>query len=128
MMRQGPEIPDERVARKIARAKASLMSNAKWRKLFMALHDLPGGCPVIGLKLIGRTVLSVPTPGPTFEADDHFGECGGISFVPFSHIEFVGVSNSVADNAALVDHLEGYGKWPIVEEAEGILVRGYEWD
>ena len=127
-MRQGPEIHDERIARKIAGAKASLMSNAKWRKLFAALHELPGGCPVVGLKLVGRTVLSVPTPGPKFEFDDHFGECGGITSVPFSHIEWVGVSNGDADNSVLVDHLERYGEWPIAEEAEGILIRGYEWD
>lgn len=118
---------DLRVARKIARAKATHMSNAKWRKLFAALHELPNGCSVIGLKLVGRTVLGVPTPGPVFEFEDHFGECGGISFVPFSHIEFVGVSNSDTTNAALIQHLNTFGNWPITEDIEGILINGYEW-
>ncbi|MEZ5986125.1 MAG: hypothetical protein R3B94_09255 [Hyphomonas sp.] len=104
------------------------MSDAKWRKLFKALHALPGGPRQIGLQLIGRTVLSVPTPGPEFEFDDHFGECGGISFVPFSHIEFVRVSNSSTTNAALIQYLGVLGNWPITEEAEGILIKGYEWD
>lgn len=116
-----------RVTRKIARAKASYMSNAKWRKLFAALHELPDGCPVIGLKLVGRKVLSMPTPGPIFDFDEHFGECGGISFIPFSHIEFVGVSNSGTTNAALIQHLGAFGNWPITEDAEGILINGHEW-
>ena len=108
-MSQQPPEQDRRTARKILRAKSAYMSNAKWRKLFRALHDCPGGCQAIGVKLIGRTVLSVPPPGPDFAFDDHFGECGGISFVPFSQIEFVGISNSRMSNADLVAHLERRG-------------------
>ena len=119
---------EQRIARKIARAKIRHMSNSKWRKLFTALHDLPKRCPVIGIKLIGQQVLSVPIPGPIFEHNDNFGECGGISYVPFSHIECVEVSNTLMENDALIKHLSKFGQWPLREDPEGILVLGYEWD
>lgn len=119
---------EQRIARKIARAKIRHMSNRKWRKLFTALHDLSKRCPVIEIKLIGQQVLRVPTPGPTFEHNDNFGECGGISYVPFSHIECVRISNDVIENDALINHLRKFGQWPICETHEGILILGYEWD
>lgn len=118
----------DRIARKIARAKVCHMSNAKWRKLFAALHELPDAPLVIGLKLINRAVLSVPTPGPDFEHDDNFGEYGGISYIAFSHIEWIGVSNSHASNSELISHLAAYGQFAIREEDEGILILGYSWD
>lgn len=83
---------------------------------------------MIGIKLIGHAVKSVPVPGPEFEFDDSFGEFGGLTSVPFSHIEFVGVSNSEHTNAALITHLSAYGSWPIQEEEEGIIILGYEWE
>lgn len=119
---------DKRIARKIACAKTRHMSNTKWRKLFAALHALPTPGPQIGIKLIGRSsVMSVPTPGPNSEFHDHFGEYAGLSFVPFSHIEFIEISNSSISNEALMDNLSDYGLWPIEKKAEGILIHGYEW-
>lgn len=127
-MSKKPRGQDRRTVRKIAQAKTAYMSNAKWRKLFSALHNLPGGCAVVGIKLISHpTVLSVPTPGPDFEFEDHFGECGGVSCVPFSHIEFVGISNFRATNSELIQHLNAFGKWPVTEADEGILIQGYDW-
>ncbi|WP_321489127.1 hypothetical protein [uncultured Hyphomonas sp.] len=104
------------------------MSNAKWRKLFSALHDFPGGCTAVEIKLVGNpNVVSVPTPGPNFEFEDHLGECGSISFVPFPHIEFVRVSNAHITSSELIQHLNSFGKWPITEVDEATLFRGYDW-
>nr|WP_321511980.1 hypothetical protein [uncultured Hyphomonas sp.] len=104
------------------------MSNAKWRKLFSALHNLPGGCASVEIKLVAQpNVVSVPTPGPNFEFEDHFGECGSISFVPFSHIEFVRVLNALTTSSELIQHLNSFGKWPITELDEAILIHGYDW-
>lgn len=120
---------ESRIARTIARARVCHMSNAKWQKLFAALHALPTPCTRIGLKLIGQgRVLSVPTPGPEFEFNDNFGECGGLSAVPFAHIEFVGISDAFAPPAELAGQLSAYGQWPVSVEDEGIIIRGYEWD
>ncbi|WP_139068980.1 hypothetical protein [Hyphomonas sp. ND6WE1B] len=127
-MSQQPPEQDRRTARKILRAKTAQMSNAKWRKLFSALHHFPGGCAAVEIKLVGhRNGVSVPTPGPHFEFEDHFGECGGISFVPFSHIEFVRVSNAIVTSSELIQHLHSFGKWPITAVDEGILIHGYNW-
>lgn len=119
--------PAHKIAQIIAKATVRHMSDTKWRKLFALLHELPGGCETIGLKLIGRKVLGTPPPGPFFEEETCFGGQGDLKSVPFAHIEYVGLSNSVVANADLLAFLSKHGQWPIVEEDEGILIIGYEW-
>ena len=120
--------PAHKTAQMIAKAKARHMSDAKWRKLFARLHDLPGGCETIGLKPIGRKVMGVPPSGPLFEQGGCFGTPDDISGIPFSQIEFVGLSNRMVANAELIAFLSEHGRWPVVEEDEGLLIIGYEWD
>ena len=45
----------------------------------------------------------------------------------FSHIDFVGVSSFRATNSELIQHLNAFGKWPVTEADEGILIHGYDW-
>lgn len=120
--------PDHKIAQIIAKATVRHMSDAKWRKLFALLHELPGGCETIGFKLIGRSVFGAPLPAPFFEQESCFSGEGSLKGIPFAQIEYVGLSNRVAPNTDLIAFLSKHGEWPVVEEDEGILIIGYEWD
>ncbi len=84
---------------------------------------------MVEIKLVDHpNAVSVPTPGPHLEFEDHFGECGSISFVPFSHIECVRISNALITSSELVQQLNSFGQWPITEVDEAVLIRGYNWE
>lgn len=119
--------PSHKIARKIAKAKERYMSDTKWRKLFAVLHQLPGGCESIGLKLVGRTVIGSPLPGPEFEHLDRFHVKDADENIPFSQIEYIGLSNRNVKNTEIKDYLSCFGQWPIIEEDEGIVIMGYNW-
>lgn len=132
-----------RIERRIAAASAAHMSDAKWRKLFAALHSFPGRLRGAAIKFVNDDRMFVePLPGPKFKHDDNLGECGGISYSRFAHIEFVQIPNRFAsspygprypetvienDLSSLVDFLNKLGKFPIESCAEGIRVVGYSW-
>lgn len=126
---------ERRIERRIASASIKHMSNAKWRKFFAALHDVLQPPHKIGLKFVGQDhVFIVPVPGPHFENEDNFGECGGISYALFAHIEFVRISRlyPVAGNAtnnveALIKHLNNVGRWSIQASDDDVFILGYEW-
>ena len=134
---------ERRVQRRIAAARVKHMSNTKWRKLFAVLHSLPDPLGDVGIKFINdKRVFTGPTPGPDFEYEDNFGECGGISYAPFTHIEFVQIPNNYIreldgprytsteftnDIKALVERLAQVGSFPIQEYDSGIRILGYEW-
>lgn len=134
---------ERRIQRRIASARVNHMSNAKWRKLFAAIHSLPKYPGGVGIKFINDDRLfTEPIPGPDFEYEDNFGECGGISYAPFSHIEFVQIPNKysrqllgprypetkfINDVTSLIERLTEIGSFPIQEYDDGIRILGYEW-
>lgn len=119
--------PEPKISAKIAKAKICHMSNAKWRKLFRLLHDLPGSLQGIGLKRVGHKVIGIPIPAPECLSDDSFETAGALDKVPYAHIDYIGISNSRITNAELIAFLSKYGNWPFKEEDEGVLIIGYEW-
>ena len=134
---------ERRIQRRIAAARVKHMSNAKWRKLFAVIHSLPDPLAEVGIKFInGDNLFTGPTPGPDFDDDDHFGECGGISYVPFTDIEFVQIPNTyhcevhgprypttecTNDVLGLLERLAQVGSFPIHKYDGGIRILGYEW-
>ena len=133
---------------RIAAARVKHMSNSKWRKLFGTIRSRR---PILGgitFKLIkderhftshGYTLI----PGPEFDCDDNFGECGGLSYTPFAHIEFVYIPNRYKtspygpkyddveyanDIIGLIALLNQIGKFPIETFESGVKILGYEWD
>ncbi|MEP3890396.1 MAG: hypothetical protein ABJN69_08000 [Hellea sp.] len=126
---------DRRLERRVASASVKHMSNAKWRKLFAVLHAAAPPLREVGIKFVNQDrIFSVAVPGPSFESDDDFGECGGISYALFAHIEFLQISKSDISTAnvsndiqALVELLNTAGLWPIQVYEEGIRIVGYEW-
>ena len=135
---------ERRIQRRIASATVKHMSNTKWRKLFSAMHAIPDPLGNVSIKFINDDrVFTEPTPGPEFAHEDKFGECGGISYSPFTHIEFVQIPNKyhreldgpryppiefTNDVQALVARLAQIGSFPIQEYDGGIRILGYEWD
>ena len=135
---------ERRIQRRIAAARVKHMSNAKWRKLFAAIHSLPGRFGDVGIKFIkDDRLFTEPVPGPEFEYEDNFGECGGISYAPFTDIEFVQIPNKYKreldgprypateftnDVRSLVKRLAELGAFPIQTYDGGIRILGYEWD
>ena len=133
----------ERLAHRIAAASVKHMSDTKWRELFVALHALPKRPAGVSLKFVGDDRLfDVPLPGPVFECDDNFGECGGISYAKFAHIEFLQIPESSEsypngpkysttqhsnDLECLEKQLASARKYPITRYEAGIRIVGYEW-
>ena len=134
---------ERRIQRRIAAARVKHMSNAKWRKLFAVLHSLPEPLAEVGIKFINNdNLFTGPTPGPDFDYDDHFGECGGISYAPFTDIEFVQIpityhrevhgprypsTEFTNDVQSLFKRLAQVGSFPIQQYDGGIRILGYEW-
>ncbi len=133
-----------RIERRIVAARIKHMSNTKWRKLFGAIHSLRNRLSNVGIKFLNDDRLFTDAiPGPDFDCDDNFGECGGVSYTPFAHIEFVQIPGKYTrkvngpQNAAteytndingLIKQLAELGSFPIVEYDRGIRILGYEWD
>ena len=119
------------------------MSDTKWRELFVALHALPKRPSRVSLKFVGdERLFDVPLPGPVFGYDDNFGECGGISYAKFAHIEFLQIPESNEsypngpnypatqhsnDLECLEKQLGIARQYPIIRYESGIRIVGYEW-
>jgi hypothetical protein len=134
---------NRRIVRRIAAASVKHMSNAKWRKLFSAMHSNPKPLGGVAIKFINddrRFINAIP--GPDFKHEDNTGECGGISYQPFAHIEFVEIPNSYVisrygprypeteiqnDLDSFVDNLRKFGLFPIRKYDNGVRILGYEW-
>ena len=133
-----------RIQRRIATARVKHMSNAKWRKVFATIHSFSTGFGDLGIKFINDDRLFTgQMPGPDFEYDDNFGECGGASYAPFSHIEFLQLPNQYRreldgprypateftnDLKSLIERLGEVGAFAIQAYDGGIRILGYEWD
>ncbi|PHS05030.1 MAG: hypothetical protein COA78_15780 [Blastopirellula sp.] len=133
---------NRRINRRIAAASVKHMSNTKWRKLFTAIHSVPR-LGEVAIKFINDDRLFTGSiPGPDFDHKDNTGECGGISFQPFAHIEFVQIPNLYHtsldgprypnteiqnDIDSFVERLENTGSFPIRHYDNGITIIGYEW-
>ncbi|MGY8769760.1 MAG: DUF6678 family protein [Pirellulales bacterium] len=119
------------------------MSNTKWRKLFAAMHSLPEQLGDVAVKFINNdNFYTEVIPGPEFEYNDNFGECGGISYAQFSHMEFVQIPNTFKraldgtcypstefknNIQGLIERLNEIGCFPIQTYENGIQILGYEW-
>lgn len=135
---------EKRIQRRIASAAVKHMSNTKWRKLFSALHSIPDALGKVEIKFINDDRLfAVPPPGPDFAHEANFGECGGISYSPFTHIEFVQIpykchrelDGSHCSPTEATDNLQKFvarlaqiGSFPIQVYDAGIRIRGYDWN
>ena len=133
----------ERLARRIAAASVKHMSDTKWRELFVALHALPKRPAGVSLKFVGEDRLfDVSLPGPVFECEDNLGECGGVSYMRFAHIEFLQIPESfqtfpygpnypAVENSNDLEYLETQlamvRKFPIRKHKVGKRIIGYEW-
>lgn len=133
-----------RIERRVAAARVKHMSNTKWRKLFGTINSLPNRLGNVGIKFLNDDRLFEDiVPGPEFDHDDNFGECGGISYAPFAHIEFVQIPNRynrkvngrygpatefMNDINGLIKQLAELGSFPVAEYDCGIRILGYEWD
>jgi hypothetical protein len=134
---------ERRTQLRIAAALVKHMSNTKWRKLFAAIQSLPDRFGDVGIKFINDDRLFTgPMPGPNFEHEDNFGECGNLSYAPFEHIEFVQIPNTynrkldgprypateyTNDVEGLIGRLADIGSFPIQAYDGGIRIIGYEW-
>jgi hypothetical protein len=130
--------------RRIEAARVKHMSNAKWRKFFAVMHSLSKPLGDVGIKFVNDKRLFVGSvPGPTFEHEDHVGECGGISYARFTHIEYIQVPHKYErelegprypateftnDVKTLIERLDEAGNFPIEAYDGGIRILGYEWD
>ena len=132
----------QRINRRIAAATVKHMSDSKWRKLFEAIHSVTIPLCGVGIKFINDPRLFTESvPGPEFEHANNTGECGGISYQPLAHIEFVEIPSShqasIDDENSVVsveNDLEGFverlgqkGDFPVQTIENGIRIIGYEW-
>jgi hypothetical protein len=131
----------QRLERKIARAKVSHMSNTKWRKLFRLLHSLEAR--VLLWKFVGDDRVfrsSVPAPDGLLETG--LGDVLPYPHGPYRAIEWIEVPRSYSDPRAdenrplpertqelncIIAALDEAGEFPAAVLDSGVRIVAYTW-
>jgi hypothetical protein len=113
-----------RIDATIARASATHMSNAKWRKLFVLLRDLQVW--EIRWKFVhDDRVVSYWSPPEWGLGADAFGDIMPYPGGPYREIEWVEIPAERA--AGLIEALSARGQFPVQQLASGVRIIGYSW-
>jgi len=113
-----------RVDAAIARASASHMSDAKWRKLFAALRESGVG-PVRWKFVRDDRVVVGPVPPAHGVLERTLGDVLPYPYGPYREIEWVEVP--VEQAAGVIEALAALGQFPVRQVDSGLRVIGYTW-
>jgi hypothetical protein len=113
-----------RVDATIARATACHMSDAKWRKLLLALREL--GVGRMAWKFVRSDQLYYQEPPPAWALlESCLGDFGIAPAVPYREIDWVEIPAERA--AGVLEGLAAIGQFPVQQVASGMRVIGYSW-
>ncbi|MBA4192090.1 MAG: hypothetical protein C0467_29275 [Planctomycetaceae bacterium] len=113
-----------RIDATIARASACHMSDAKWRKLFLALGTL--GVGRIAWRFVRSDQLTYQQPPPESALmDSCLGDFGHAVGVPYREIDWVEIPAERA--AGVAEGLAAVGEFPVRQVASGLRIVGYSW-
>lgn len=128
----------------ISKANVRYMSNAKWKKLFLASESFGGLIGGVVWKIVGSdsTFINSLNVSDLLENNAYFGDCLPSPYLDLKSIESIFIPRSyscrergfreplqkVNDLKGFKAHLESYGNFPVFESADGLEIRGYDWD
>jgi hypothetical protein len=113
-----------RVDAAIARATACHMSDAKWRKLLLALREM--GVGRMAWKFVRSEQLYYQEPPPEWALlETCLGDFGVAPAVPYREIDWVEIPAERA--AGVAEGLEAIGQFPVQQVASGVRIVGYSW-
>jgi hypothetical protein len=113
-----------RVDAAIARATACHMSDAKWRKLLLALRQM--GVGRMAWKFVRSDQLYYQEPPPEWALlESCLGDFGVAPAVPYREIDWVEIPAERA--AGVAEGLEAIGQFPVQQVASGVRIVGYSW-
>jgi hypothetical protein len=113
-----------RVQATLAKATATLMSNAKWQKVFAVLRDLNVGA--VRWKFVrDDRIFDSAIPRACAMRDEGFGDVLPSPYADFREIDWIEVPQEWA--AKVVDALALIGKFPLRDGEHGIRIVGYDW-
>lgn len=113
-----------RIDATIARASACHMSDAKWRKLFLALGELGVGTMTWRFVRSGQLTHQPPPPECAL-MESCVGDFGMAVGVPYREIDWVEVPTERA--AGVVEALAAVGQFSVQQLASGVRIVGYSW-
>ena len=130
----------KRMDKKIMSCSTSLMSNAKWRKLFIGLQGAVSG---VKWKFINdERIFTAPIPSETDLLEDSFGDVMPCPYGAYKEIDWILIPATYADPQSdekrplpekknklelIKKELQRLGNFPLEQSAEGIKVMGYKW-
>ncbi|MGL6077051.1 MAG: hypothetical protein ACRC8S_23080 [Fimbriiglobus sp.] len=99
------------------------MSNAKWRKLFLALDELRVGR--MKWRFIDGGQTHQPPPHACALLESCLGDFGMAVGVPYREIDWVEIPTEQA--AGVVEALAAIGHFPVHQVTTGLRIIGYSW-
>src|ERR1044072_5318113 len=112
-----------RIDATIARAATRSMSDAKWRKLFQALHEL--GIEKVRWKFLrDERVFVASVPSASVVLEGMLGDVLPYPYGPFREIEWIEIPAEFATGLSAA--LEAIGKFPVQQLDSGVRVVAYQ--
>lgn len=127
--------------RKIASASVALMSDTKWRKLFVVLREFSPPLPEVQWKFVNEERVHVAEI-PRDLMEKGFGDVLPSPYGLYKDIEWIFIPESFTDPrqdekrplptkkndlVAILNALENAGQFPLEKLEDGVKIVGYKW-
>lgn len=135
---------EDKIIAKLNSAKASYMSNAKWKKLFAAFDSFAGKIDSVKWKFVFNETASKNNIRGVLSCleGNRFGDCHPSPYAELRYIDWILIpaefEDPRSDNKRALPklkndivqfkmHLKKHGEFPIFETKDGLMIKGYEW-